>query len=279
MMCLAQGVTKPVVNVDAFSYSNNFSRSEVEIIRNNVISSLQETKRIIVVDMQNQNSVKMEAERRKAEAAMNDEHEVSEIVQLNANNILKGNLNSIHTTQSSGTGILDGRPHTYYNTEIEYTIQLIDPGTGATQQTYTYKCSGSSIDDGGRESRLDAVKNSSKNMKAFIEDAFPVNGTIVAVEEGDENKAKVVYINLGRDQGIEKGQKFIVYAIIDIAGEKTEREIGTLTAVNVVGANRTLCKVNNGGDVIAQNLASNNEMMIKSRIKKGLFGDTGLFGK
>ena len=58
-----------------------------------------------------------------------------------------------------------------------------------------------------------------------------------------------------------------------MAGEISEKEIGTLTAVEVMSATRTLCKVNNGGDVIANNLASNVEMTIKSRAKKGLFGD------
>lgn len=43
-----------------------------------------------------------------------------------------------------------------------------------------------------------------------------------------------------------------------------------------MSATRSLCKVNDGGDVIVEKLASNEEMTIKSRAKKGLgafFGD------
>ena len=268
----AQGVTKQVVNVEGFSYSNDFSQAEAAIVRNNVIQSLQSTKRIIVVDLAQQQSIQSEAERRKSEAAMNDEHEVADITQLNANYILKGMLNSVNTEHKSGKNIIGGGTYSYYETTLNYTIQLIDPATGATMSSYSYTASGRD-DNSQQASRSAAVNGSSANMKKFIEEAFPVKGTIVQVAEGDSKKAKTVYINLGNDQGIQKGQKFVVYVVIDIAGEKSEKEIGTLTAVEVMSASRTLCKVNDGGDVIATNLASNVEMTIKSRAKKGLFGD------
>ena len=265
-------VTKQVVNVEKFGYSNSFSESEANIVRNNVIQSLQATKRIIVVDLAQQGVVQTEAERRKSEAAMNDEHEVADITQLNANYILKGMLNSVNTEHKTGKNLFTGDPYSYYETALNYTIQLIDPATGATNSSYSYTATGKD-DNSQQASRSAAITGSSTNMKKFIEEAFPVKGTIVQVADGDSKKAKTVYINLGNDQGIQKGQKFVVYAVIDIAGEKSEKEIGTLTAVEVMSATRTMCKVNNGGDVIAMNLASNTEMTIKTRAKKGLFGD------
>lgn len=264
-------VTKQVVNVENFAYSSRFSEAEVHIVRNNVIQSLQSTKRIIVVDLQQQNAVKSEAERRKSEAAINDEHAVADITQLNANYILKGTLNSI-ATKSEVKKSYDGKTYTQWTTELNYTIQLLDPATGATQNSYTYSSSASST-DGASDSRTKAVNGSSSNMKKFIEDAFPVKGTIVQVADGDAKKAKTVYVNLGNDQGIQKGQKFVVYQVVDIAGEKSEKEIGTLTAAEVMSATRTLCKVNDGGDIIAKNMAANVEMTIKSRAKKGIFAD------
>ncbi len=269
--CFAQ-VTKQVVNVEGFAYTNSFTEAEAFIVRNNVIESLQSTKRIIVVDLLQQNTIQSEAERRKSEAAMNDEHEVADITQLNANYIIKGSLNTINTKQSTGKDIFSGNSYVYWETSLSYTIQLLDPATGATQSSYSYTSAATSR-DGAKASRDAAINGSSSNMKKFIEEAFPVKGTIIAVESGDSKKAKTVYINLGNDQGIQQGQKFVVYAIVDIAGEKSEKEIGTLTAKEVMSATRTLCKVNDGGDIIAKNLASNIEMTIKSRAKKGLFGD------
>lgn len=270
----AQDVTKPVVNVEGFNYASEFSQAEAVIVRNNVISSLQGTKRIIVVDMEQQSSVKSEAERRKQAAAMNDGHKVADITQLNANFILKGTLNNINTTQSTGKS-LDGKTYTTWRTTLNYSIQLVDPSTGATVSTFSYEASGSS-NDGAGSSRDAAINGSAANMSKFIEDAFPVRGTILQVADGDDKKAKTVYINLGTDSGVQKGQKFIVYAVVDIAGEKSEKEIGTLTAQEVMSATRSLCKVNNGGEEILQNLTSKSPMTIKTRAKKGFFSDLGI---
>lgn len=267
----AQEVTKPVVNVEAFTYNSDFSSAEANIVRNNVVNSLQGTKRVIVVDLQQQNLVNSEAERRKQEAAIGDSHEVADITQLNANFILRGALNTVTTTSQNYT-TKDGKSYTSWSTSINYTIQLINPATGATENTYTYDCSGSSR-DGSSASRDAAFKSTSVNMSKFVEEAFPVRGTILQAAEADAKKAKTVYINLGSDNGIQKGQKFIVYAVVDIAGERSEKEIGTLTAQEVMSATRTVCKVNDGGPEILQNLSSKSEMTIKSRAKKGFFAD------
>lgn len=261
----AQTVTKPVVNVQSFEYSQAFGTAEVEVIRNNVISSLQATNRIIIVDLEQQDAVKSEANRRKDEGAMNDDHSVADITQLNANYLLKGMLNSINTTESKSTD-KDGKVSYSWKTKLEYTLQLIDPSTGATVYSNTYSSSGSSS-SGSSESRKKAVSGSSASMKSFIEAAFPVRGTILAVKDIDtkKNVAKTVYINLGNDHGIQVGQKFSVYAVVDIAGEKSETEIGTVTAAEVMSGSRTLCKVNKGGDVVLQKLNAKEEMSIKTR--------------
>lgn len=274
IMCSAQDVTKPVVNVEGFNYSSDFSAEDAYIVRNNVIQSLQRTKRIIVVDLSQQSSVQSEAERRKSEAAMNDNHEVADIAQLNANFILKGSLNSISTEQRQGTDYKTGQKYYYYASSMEYTIQLIDPSTGATISSHTYTSSGTD-NNSSSYSHKEAVASTNKNMSKFIEEVFPVRGTILQVAEGNERKAKSVYINLGTDQGIQKGQKFVVYEVVDIAGEKSEKEIGELTVVEVMSGSRTQCKVNSGGDAIANNLASNKELIIKSRAKKAFLGGLG----
>ena len=262
---IAQTVTKPVVRVLSFEYSQAFGTAEVEIIRNNVIQSLNETKRIIIVDSEKENSaVDIEGGIRKNVNTMNDDHAVGDIGLLNANYLLKGMLNSINTTESKSTD-KDGNVKYSYKTKLEYSLQLIDPSTGATVYSNTYSSSASS--GTSAESRKKAVSGSSASMKSFIEAAFPVKGTILAAKDIDtkKNAAKTVYINLGNDQGIMSGQKFSVYAVVDIAGEKSETEIGTVTAAEVMSGTRTLCKVNKGGDVILQKLNAKEEMTIKTR--------------
>ncbi len=266
----AQDVTKQVVNVGNFSYASDFRADEAGIIRNNVIQSLQATKRVIVVDLNQQDAIKQEAERRKSEAAMGDNRDIEDITQLNADFILTGVLKSITETQGQQKS-WDGKTYTAWKANIEFTINLIDPATGATTNSYSYTSSASSTSN-SEEARTNAINSCSGNLKRFIEEAFPVRGKILQMAEGDNKKAKTVYINLGNDQGIQKGQKFIVYEVVDIAGEKSEKEIGTLTVNEVMSATRSLCKVNDGGQEISANLSAGKEMTLKSRATKTLFG-------
>lgn len=270
----AQDVVKPVVNVDEFTYSSEFSEAEAENVRSNVISSLQATNRLHVVDLHNQRAIDRETNRRRDEAAMNDNRDVAEMTQLNANYILKGALKSIQTTSETSTSIVDGKPYTIWRSVFRYSLMLINPATGATDKSYEYESRESSR-EGASKARLGAIDGSRSNMKAFIEDAFAVKGKILQIESGDEKKAKTVYINLGSIHGISKGQKFIVYAVIDIAGAKSEKEIGDLTAQEILGDNRTLCKVSNGGSEILKYMNQNVELTIKSRDKKGLLKSIG----
>lgn len=78
----AQDVTKEVVNVEGFTYNNDFTASEVATVRRNVVSNLQNTKRIIVVDLTQQASVANEAKKRQNATRMNDNHEVKDIVDI-----------------------------------------------------------------------------------------------------------------------------------------------------------------------------------------------------
>ena len=268
----AQDVTKEVVNVEGFTYNNDFTASEVATVRRNVVSSLQNTKRIIVVDLTQQASVANEAKKRQNATRMNDNHEVKDIVELNANFILKGALNSINTVSKTGKDLISGNSYTYWESKLSYTIVLIDPATGATASTNTYTSTATSR-DGSQAARNSAIEGSASNMKKFIEDCFPVKGTIVAIADGDSKKAKTVYINLGNDAGMTKGQKLAVYQVIDIAGEKSEKEIGTLTVQESMSATRSLCKVDKGGDIIVKAMATNAELTIKTRAKRGFLAD------
>ena len=268
----AQDVTKEVVNVEGFTYNNDFTASEVATVRRNVVSSLQNTKRIIVVDLTQQASVVNEAKKRQNATRMNDNHEVKDIVELNANFILKGALNSINTVSKTGKDLISGNSYTYWESKLSYTIVLIDPATGATASTNTYTSTATSR-DGSQAARNSAIEGSASNMKKFIEDCFPVKGTIVAIADGDSKKAKTVYINLGNDAGMTKGQKLAVYQVIDIAGEKSEKEIGTLTVQESMSATRSLCKVDKGGDIIVKAMATNAELTIKTRAKRGFLAD------
>jgi hypothetical protein len=70
---------------------------------------------------------------------------------------------------------------------------------------------------------------------------------------------------LGSSRGIAKKQKFTVYLEVDIAGELSRKEIGSLSAQEVVSANRTLCKVTKGGDKVLEAVKEGQKLVVVSR--------------
>lgn len=271
-VCFSQ-TGKQVVVVEKFDYTTDFGTGDVSIIRNEVISSLQATGRVIVIDVENQADLAKEAIRRASEEAVSDNREVSDVGTMAANYILKGQLNSISSTKAQKLNS-NKVPETYYECILNYTLTLVDPSNGSTISTYPYE-----IKDGGWASqytgqtlRNKVINNASGKMKSFVEECFPVRGKILQVADGNATKAKTVYINLGSENGISSGQMFDVYEIVDIAGETSEKLIGALKAKEIMSGTRSLCTVSSGGDIIATKLADNKELTIKSRMKKSLFG-------
>lgn len=267
-----QVVTKPVVNVEGWSNSSELTSKECYVIRQNLISSLQSTKRVIVVDLSNEDFVDDEAERRKSASAVGDTRQVDNVTTLQANYILTGNIKSV-STEKKEYDVKDyktGATHKEikYTTVITFAITLIDPATGATVGTHNY--SPSSTDKDKTESRKNAVSNSSASMRWFIEECFPVKGEIVGIAATNKKgtKAESVYINAGTDDGIGVGQRVGVYVEIDIAGELSEKEVGGITVTEVLGKNRAQCKVNYGEEAILNATSQNKKLTFKTRATK-----------
>jgi hypothetical protein len=268
--CLfAADVKKPVVSVSEFSYSSVFGTAEVEVIRNAVIAAMNRSGLVALVDLHTQGQVNEEAERRKQETAMNDAGRVDEIQTLNSNYLLSGNLDGL-TITSETYKTKDGGSKIYYQANFSYTLKLVNPATGtvAGNQTFEQTAAGSSENE-ARARVMSSVDESSINK--YVQKCFPVKGSIIQIESGDK-KAKSVYINLGSAYGMQKGQKFDVYSVFDIVGEKSEKLVGTITVKEVLSEGRSLCNVNDGGDVIADELKAGKILPIKSRSKKEFLG-------
>ena len=150
-----------------------------------------------------------------------------------------------------------------YVATINYDIRLFDIHTGAAVMTESYSEVGVSYST-IQEARDNAIKNAGQGLKAFVEKAFPIKGEIIAVADGNEKKVKSVYINLGSDAGMDKGQKLVVYMLVDIAGEMTEKEVGKMTVSNVLSGGRSECKVNTGHSAIATALKNGDMLVVKT---------------
>ena len=154
-----------------------------------------------------------------------------------------------------------------------YDVWVSDPKTGKVKVAYQFTTSGSDM-DGVSEAINNACSHCHLSMSKFIEAAFPLGGSIIALDEVDDDEAKTVYIDRGSLNGIKTGLKMDVMIMQDVAGTPTPKVIGTLTAKEVTDS-RTLCSVNDGAKKINDNFNSSVQMTIRSRAKKGFFKTIG----
>lgn len=253
---------KPVVYVEYFTCPSNINSSLKESLRNYVIQGIQETNRLEVRDVASQEELLKEAERRKDASAMSDATaRTAEMKSLGANYIITGDIVSLTSQQNTSK---DGKIS--YQGNLKYTIKVIDASNGTLHTTKSFEHSTYS-NKGSDEALVETCSRAKLDMEDFIDDTFPIAGTILKVETVDKKgtKAQTVYIDLGSAKGFMKGQKFTVYIETDIAGETARTEIGALNAQEVLSANRTLCKVTKGNDKILKAMKEGQKLIVISR--------------
>lgn len=259
----AQEVSKKVVFVDYFSHPSSVDDAQVEVLRGKVIEGIQETERVQVIDVASQKELSSEEQRRKAESAMGDlTARTSEMRTLGANFIITGDVSAMNATERK-----DDKGKISYKGIVHWTIKVIDAETGTLKTTKSFQHDG--ITGSSGDTKAAAISETCDyakiSMEDFIDDTFPIEGTILKVEMTKKNKAQTVYIDLGSALGVTKGQKFSVFLETDIAGELARTEIGSLSAQEVLSGKRTLCKVAKGGEEVLNAMNKGQKLIVVSR--------------
>lgn len=236
---------KPTVFVGEFAADGAYSDSDVRSLRSNVVRAIAKTGRVTVID---------------GATSGTPEGQYT---------IVTGFIQQ--PTISRQSGVDHGERFTLTDVRLNYVITMKAPGTEEVSFLFTTTGSSSS---GDANAISDACRLAHLTMNKMVETVFPVKGVILMVDENSNNKAKTVYISIGADNGIKKGQKFDVTVIRDVAGDKVLKTIGTVTAKEV-GSTKTLCSVNDGEEDILANSTSGIEMAVNTREKKGLLKGLG----
>ena len=256
---------KPVVYIEYFTAPDNLDEALVEALRNKVIEGIQATSRVELRDVASQAELSKEAERRKAESAMADETaRMSEMRTLGANFIITGDISIMEAAKKT-----DDEGKVSYKGTVRWSIKVIDASDGTLRTTRSFDHSGITGKSGESPEKaiLQTCDYAKVSMDDFVDDTFPIEGTLLKVEELNKkkNKAQTVYIDLGSARGVVAGQKFSVFLETDIAGEVARTEIGSLNAEEVLSANRTLCKVTKGGDAVLKAVNEGQKLIVISR--------------
>lgn len=266
---------KSTVFIDYFRRSGDVPFAWVEGLRNSVIEGIQKMERVILIDVDAQDALRIEAQRRSSENISagedNEMERLSAMSELGAQYIITGHVSSMTATYKKNS---DGKG--YYDGSVSYTLKVTKTQNGTLVGTKTFQHAGLTGGRGGNKE--EAIANTFvyavSSMRDFVDEYFKMEGTILEVNAEKKGKAEEVYINLGSMHGVKEAQKFTVYVAREVAGRTAKKEIGRLTTKTVEGEDISLCKVQKGGEEIMQAINDGQTIMIISR-EQTLMG--GLF--
>lgn len=276
LLVSAQEASKPSVYIDYFTRSSSVPFTWVEGLRKHVIEGIQKLDRVILIDVDSQDALRVEKNRRESEDVTagedNDMERVAVMSQLGANYIIQGFVSSMVANREK---MDDGT--IYYSASVAYTLKVINPKDGTLVGSKTLKhgegitdvCTGSTPDEAISRASAKAVKA----VREFVDENFKVEGTILEINAVKKDEAKEVYISLGSAHGVSEGTYFGVFMKREIAGRTSFKEIGRLKVDAVEGEDISLCEVKKGGEEIKKAMDEKQVIVVRLMPKPKSFLD------
>lgn len=257
------------VCVDEFTFNSSIGTNWVTNLRNNVMEGLLKTGRVKVMDIMTMKDLPTVQEDR-----------LAKIREYGADVVVLGHYNSLDCKAKTK----DGKTH--YETTSDFTLKLQDTETGEIFGTQNFNETSYSGDT-AEESITSALKDAIDDMRKFVDNNFKMEAIIKALDQVHPKKgAKTVYITVGSNAGVQVGgglldtalnagasgaSIFDVFQEVKIVDQIATKQIGTLKAKEVMGANLTLCTVTKGGVEIQKAFEQNIKLIVVSRAAKPLF--------
>ena len=264
--------TKPNVLVDNFTYRTDIGGANAMQIRNYVIKGLQESNRVNVIDISTTELVELEKKRREGGVdADGDMDRLKVMQQQGANALIQGEITSLDVKENVSKE--DG--HKSYDAVLTYTLKAIDPATGVTIHSDSYKQpNGGPIGIGPLLVLSEATPDQAimkvssfvtKDIPSFVDHAFPVRASILEPKDIKKDEIKSAYISVGDDAGVKKGNKFFILVERQVAGRISQSQIGEMEVEAVEGADISVAKVKKGGKELKQALDAGQTVVLKTK--------------
>ena len=246
----AQSSEKTNVCVDQFTYSTNIGTNWVEHLRNCIIEGLTQQSRLNMIDIKTFGELP---------SAENDKF--AKLSEGGVEIVVKGHFTSLDVKSVTKDGKVT------YETEINYTLKVVDAQSGQITATQNFKHSGSA--ETKEKSITDSFTLSADDMKRFVNQNFKITGIVKTLDQVDNKKgAKTLYITAGSNAGVESGQPFEVFQEVEMAGEMISKKIGEIKVKDVLSGTLSLCNVNKGGKEIQKAFESGVKLTVVSRPQK-----------
>lgn len=264
---------KPVVLIDYFNAPNSVKAAGVTAVRSAVIAGINDMNRVQLIDVESESSLNMEGVRRGKESAMYDQTaRMGAIKTLGAQYIITGTVSNVsgeyHKTDNGS----------YYSGNIVYSLSVVRVEDGVTIGTknVTYAGLTGNVGSTADEAVVSTLNRVKQSMDNFVNEYFKLKGVIVEMKETNKKGDKVssLYINLGSEAGMSKGQKLDVLQVLMVAGAEGEEGIGSLTVEKVLAPALSECKVTKGGKDIMTAFKAGAELRVVTK-KDGWLTDLG----
>ena len=267
-VCSIAFAQKSVVIIDYFTNTASVDKSDASMLRSKVIDGINAINRVNLIDVESEATLALEASRRNSEMAIEDKTARAGVMKtLGANYAIYGSVSKMdadYKTSDSGS---------YYVGNIAYSLTVINLENGTVLGTKSFTYTGLTGNTGS--SRNEAVASTlnrvKQSMDNFVNEYFKLSGTIVEMKEANKkgDQAKSVYISLGSDSGMAKGQLLEVFEVKMIAGKEAEINVGNLKVDEVVAGDLSDCSVTKGGKEIMTAFKAGSELRIKTRKDSG----------
>lgn len=150
---------------------------------------------------------------------------------------------------------------TNYEASIGVTLTLTEIATG---QQWTNSFAGNApwyaLPTTEKEAFDDAAEELYKDIISTYNTMFPLVANIIEAGNAKKEKQKDVYIDLGQDCGISKGQHFEVFELQNNDGIEARKKLGRIKVEKVMGDKMSHCKVDMGYKEIKK--ALDDDMML-----------------
>lgn len=259
---------KPNVLIDYFWRPTNIPFSCAEQLRSYVMEGITNTNRVELIDVDSQDALSIEASRRESGVDAGDDADRLKVMsQQGANYLIQGRIASLNIEEKATD---DGSK--YYTGQLSYTLKVINPNDGKLVLTKTLKHGGELLNMETSNTPDEAVtkvcRNAVKGVVSFIQEAFPLYGSLLECNEIKGDKVNSVYMSLGSMHGVSEKDRFEVCIEREIAGRKSTKVIGECEIASVDGDDISSAKIKKGNKEIKAAVDGGQTIVFKSVPKK-----------
>lgn len=267
---------KPTVYFQEFENTAHVKDGWVETVRGAVLEGFHNTNRMVIIDAVTEKSRYEEELRRLQDNLAADDLETAEALKTRgAHVLLNGDVTSVTVPGSR----LDGGTMSYDAT-VTFTLRVVNALDGSLLGTKTFTLPKSAMGISltslkgvyeTEDAAVQALKGDiTKAMKGFVEESFPLVGSVEDIDALSKNGKEVetLYVGLGSEDGLVKGLKLDVKLEQKIGKRTAQKTIGEIEVVEVSGDDIALCKVKKGGVEIKNALDQQQTVLVTSKSKK-----------